>query len=114
MPSSEFFVKATISDFRKFLASYDVFGDDVFGDNVVNTSSIEFEVFDPHYEVSTVFNSPCAISNFNKLNNDFSDKSIVTKKRGMPRTFSAGMDSVWFWRSVRPKKSMFYIKTLDF
>lgn len=77
MSSSDFFVKATISDFRKFLASHDVFGD-----NVVNTSSIEFEVFDPHYEVSTVFNSPCAISNFNKLNNDFSDESIVTLNRG--------------------------------
>lgn len=77
MPSLDFCVKATISDFRKFLTSYDVFGD-----NVVNTSSIEFEVFDPHYEVSTVFNSPCAISNFNKLNNDFSDESIVTLKRG--------------------------------
>jgi hypothetical protein len=33
-----FFVKATVSDFRNFLASHDVFGD-----NVVNTSSIEFE-----------------------------------------------------------------------
>lgn len=77
MPSSDFFVKATVSDFRNFLASHDVFGD-----NVVNTSSIEFEVFDPHYEVSTVFNSPCAISNFNKLNNDFSDESVVILKRG--------------------------------
>ena len=69
-------------------------------------------MFDPHYEVSTVFNSPCAISNFNKLNNDFSDKSIVTKKRGMPRTLES-LDFVFLISYYLKIESVFINRTAE-